>query len=59
MFYNRDFSVGDAFIGFHEDTIPCIVMQVSNEIPREDNSSISDNTKDTWEMKVSFAEMSF
>ena len=56
MFYNRDFSIGDAFVGFHEDTIPSIVMQVCNEIEREDHLSASDDTKDTWEMKVSLTE---
>ena len=59
MFDNRDFSIGDAFVGFHEDTIPSIVMQVCNENEREDHSAASDDTEDTWEMKVSFMEMSF
>ena len=57
MFYNREFSIGDAFVGFHEDTIPSIVMQVCNEIEREDHLSASDDTKDTWEMKVSLTEL--
>ena len=59
MFNNRDFSIGDAFVGFHEDTIPSIVMQVCNEIEREDLSSASYYTEDTWEMKVNFTEMLF
>ena len=59
MFDNREFSIGDTFVGFHEDTIPSIVMEVCNEIEREDHSAASDDTKDTWEMKVSFMEMSF
>ena len=59
MFHNRDFSIGDTFVGFHEDTIPSIVMQVCNEIEIEDHSSTSDETEDTWEMKVSCAEISF
>ena len=59
MFNNRDFSIGDAFVGFHEDTIPSIVMQVCNEIEREDFSSASYDTEDTWEMKVNFTEMLF
>ena len=59
MFDNRNFSIGDAFVGFHEDTIPSIVMQVCNENEREDNSAASHDTEDTWEMKVSFIEMSF
>ncbi|XP_022806308.1 E3 ubiquitin-protein ligase rnf213-alpha-like [Stylophora pistillata] len=48
----RDFSIGDAFVGFHEDTIPSIVMQVCNEIEREDHLSESDDSEDTWEMKI-------
>ena len=59
MFGNRDFSIGDAFVGFHEDTIPSIVMQVCNEIGGEDQSSASYDTEDRWEMKVRFTEMSF
>ena len=59
MFGNRDFSIGDAFVGFHEDTIPSIVMQVCNEIEREDHSSPSHDAEDTFEMKVGFMEMSF
>ena len=59
MFGNRDFSIGDAFVGFHEDTIPSIVMQVCNEIGGENHSSASYDTEDTWEMKVRFTEMSF
>ena len=59
MFYNRDFSIGDAFVGYHEDTIPSIVMQVCNEIEREDHSSLWDDSENTWEMKVSFTELSF
>ncbi|XP_022796393.1 E3 ubiquitin-protein ligase rnf213-alpha-like isoform X3 [Stylophora pistillata] len=48
----RDFSIGDAFVGFHEDTIPSIVMQVCNDIEGEDHSAASDDTEDTWEMNV-------
>ena len=59
MFNNREFYIGDAFAGFHEDTIPSVVMQVCNEIEREDHSSASDDAEDTCEMKVSFTEMSF
>ncbi|PFX17552.1 E3 ubiquitin-protein ligase RNF213, partial [Stylophora pistillata] len=49
---NRDFSIGDAFVGFHDDTIPSIVMQVCSEIEREENLSASDRTEDTRETKV-------
>ncbi|XP_022801884.1 E3 ubiquitin-protein ligase rnf213-alpha-like, partial [Stylophora pistillata] len=49
---NRDFSIGDAFVGFHDDTIPSIVMQVCNENKREENLSASDRTEDTKETKL-------
>ncbi|KAJ7339384.1 hypothetical protein OS493_005779 [Desmophyllum pertusum] len=48
---NRDFSTGDAFVGYHEDTIPSIVMQVCNDIEEEDVLP-DDTTEDTWEMTV-------
>ncbi|KAJ7369319.1 hypothetical protein OS493_039814 [Desmophyllum pertusum] len=48
---NWDFSTGDAFVGYHEDTIPSIVMQVCNDIEEEDVLP-DDTTEDTWEMKV-------
>ncbi|KAJ7339392.1 hypothetical protein OS493_005787 [Desmophyllum pertusum] len=48
---HRDFSTGDAFVGYHEDTIPSIVMQVCNDIEEEDVLP-DDTTEDTWEMKV-------
>ncbi|XP_020630790.1 E3 ubiquitin-protein ligase rnf213-alpha-like [Orbicella faveolata] len=48
---NRDFSVGDAFVGYHEDTIPSIVMQVCNDM-EEDGDLHNETTEDTWEMKV-------
>ena len=48
---SRDFSVGDAFVGYHEDTIPSIVMQVCNDM-EEDDDLPDETTEDTWEMKV-------
>jgi len=45
----RDFSVGDAFVGYHEDTIPSIVMQVCNDLEEEGE----DGPVDPWEIKVS------
>ncbi|KAJ7339377.1 hypothetical protein OS493_005771 [Desmophyllum pertusum] len=48
---HRDFSTGDAFVGYHEDTIPSIVMQVCNDIEKED-ALPEDTTEETWEMKV-------
>ena len=50
LYCSRDFSVGDAFVGYHEDTIPSIVLQVCNDIEEED--SPDETTEDTWEMKV-------
>ncbi|KAL9988404.1 hypothetical protein ACROYT_G002842 [Oculina patagonica] len=48
---HTEFSVGDAFVGYHEDTIPSIVMQVCNDIEKEDDFA-EEATEDTWEMKV-------
>ena len=31
----RVFSIGDSFVGFHEDTIPSVVMQVCNNLEEE------------------------
>ena len=51
MYFFRDFSVGDAFVGYHEDTIPSIVMQVCNDMEEEDDLP-DESTEDTLEMKV-------
>ena len=51
MYFSRDFSVGDAFVGYHEDTIPSIVMQVCNDMEEEDDLP-DETTEDTLEMKV-------
>ena len=51
VYYYRDFSVGDAFVGYHEDTIPSIVMQVCNDM-EEDDDLPDETTEDTSEMKV-------
>ncbi len=50
LYCSREFSVEDAFVGYHEDTIPSIVMQVCNDIEKEDLPG--ETTEDTWEMKV-------
>ena len=52
LYCSRDFSVGDAFVGYHEDTIPSIVMQVCNDIEEEEEDLPDETTEDTWEMKV-------
>ena len=51
VYCSRDFYVGDAFVGYHEDTIPSIVMQVCNDM-EEDDDLPDETTEDTWEMKV-------
>ena len=48
----RNFSIGDAFVGFHEDTIPSIVMQVCNDLEEEGDAS-HNGPEDPWEHKVS------
>ena len=49
----RAFSAGDAFVGFHEDTIPSVVIQVCNELEGEEQEGISqDGTEDPWESEV-------
>ena len=47
----REFSIGDAFVGYHEDTIPSIVMQVCNEV-EEEGDDLHKEPEDTWEIKV-------
>ncbi|XP_074628909.1 E3 ubiquitin-protein ligase rnf213-alpha-like isoform X2 [Acropora palmata] len=50
---SRAFSAGDAFVGFHEDTIPSVVMQVYNELEGEEQEGISqDGTEDPWESEM-------
>ena len=49
----RAFSAGDAFVGFHEDTIPSVVIQVYKELEREEHEDFSqDGTEDPWESEV-------
>jgi len=47
----RDFTIGDAFVGYHEDTIPSIVMQVCNDLADEDSPSQVE-AEDPWEVTV-------
>ena len=47
------FLVGDAFVGFHEDTIPSVVIQVYNELEEEQQGDIlRDSSEDPWENEV-------
>ena len=44
---------GDAFVGFHEDTIPSVVIQVYNELEGDEQEGIlQDGTEDPWESEV-------
>ncbi|PFX19443.1 E3 ubiquitin-protein ligase RNF213 [Stylophora pistillata] len=54
---SRVFSIGDAFVGFHEDTIPSIVMQVCYEIERDNYAPTDDDAKNAWEDEVEYPEM--
>lgn len=47
----RAFQIGDAFVGFHEDTIPSIVMQVCHDLEEEGDAS-QDGPEDPWQHKV-------
>ena len=48
----RPFTKGDAFIGYHEDTVPAVVLQVCAEL-RNNGTSLSDEERQSWEEKVS------
>ena len=51
--FSRVFTVGDAFVGFHEDTIPSVVIQVYNELEEEEQEDVSQyGTDDPWESEV-------
>ncbi|XP_068759451.1 E3 ubiquitin-protein ligase rnf213-alpha-like isoform X4 [Montipora capricornis] len=50
---SRVFSVGDAFVGFHEDTISSVVIQVYNDLEEEEKEDVSqDGTKDSWKSEM-------
>ncbi|XP_067057901.1 E3 ubiquitin-protein ligase rnf213-alpha-like isoform X3 [Acropora muricata] len=50
---SRAFSAGDAFVGFHEDTIPSVVIQVYNELEGEEQEDFSQGgTEDPWESEM-------
>lgn len=51
----RAFLIGDAFVGFHEDTIPSIVMQVCNDLEEEGDVC----QEDSWEHKVNKQQSHF
>ncbi|KAK3715936.1 hypothetical protein QZH41_016501 [Actinostola sp. cb2023] len=45
------FSEGDAFVGYHEDTIPSVVLQVCSSLGK-DGTTLNHETKDEWEETV-------
>lgn len=49
--FSRTFTKGDAFIGYHEDCVPAVVLQVCAEC-HEDGSDLSDVEREAWEEKV-------
>ena len=53
MFFTRSrkFTVGDAFVGFHDDTPSAVVLQVSNEMEKE-SFQMTDDSEDEWEEQV-------
>ena len=48
----RTFSKGDAFIGYHDDIVPAVVLQVCAEL-HSDGVFLSDEERKSWEEKVS------
>ena len=48
----RTFTKGDAFVGYHEDTIPAVVLSVCSNL-REDGTDLDDGRREEWEDKVS------
>ena len=53
--FSRKFTKADAFVGYHEDCVPAVVLQVCAEL-HEDGSDLSEEKKETWEENVSFFE---
>lgn len=49
--FSRTFKKGDAFIGYHEDSVPAVVLQVCAEL-HEDGSDLSDVEREAWQEKV-------
>ncbi|XP_078382607.1 E3 ubiquitin-protein ligase rnf213-alpha-like isoform X3 [Oculina patagonica] len=47
----RAFKKGDAFIGYHGDTVPAVVLQVCAEL-HDDGSVLSDEDRESWEENV-------
>ena len=43
--------MGDAFVGFHDDTPSAVVLQVSNEMEKE-SFQMTDDSEDAWEEQV-------
>ena len=47
----RQFTKQDAFVGFHEDSVPAVVLQVCSEL-LDDGSKLSEEERESWEEKV-------
>jgi hypothetical protein len=52
VFFIRKFTKDDAFVGYHDDTIPSVVLQVCGKL-KQDGTSVSAEMKDEWEDEVS------
>ena len=48
----RPFTKGDAFVGYHEDSAPAVVLQVCAEL-KNNGADLSDEERQSWEEKVS------
>ena len=49
--FSRTFTKADAFIGYHEDCVPAVVLQVCAEL-HEDGSDLSEVEREAWKEKV-------
>ncbi|KAJ7339358.1 hypothetical protein OS493_005752 [Desmophyllum pertusum] len=47
----RAFTKGDAFIGYHDDSVPAVVLQICAEL-HDDGSGLSEEDRQSWEENV-------
>ncbi|XP_031561517.1 E3 ubiquitin-protein ligase RNF213-like [Actinia tenebrosa] len=47
----KKFTEDDAFVGYHDDTIPTVVLQVCSQL-RQDGTTVDEGNKDQWEEEV-------